>query len=72
MSPYVALQNRQRRCTRVKLGADWIGSARHGTARFGSGERPRTASEPIDTRDPVLIHDTLGHDGEFTFMLIII
>jgi hypothetical protein len=43
---------------------DRIGSARHGTARLGSGERPRTASEPIGPRDLVLFHDTVEHDGE--------
>jgi hypothetical protein len=49
----------------LKLGAHWIGSARHGTARLGSGKRPRTASERNGTRDAVLFHDTMEHDGEF-------
>jgi hypothetical protein len=44
---------------------DGMGSNRHGPARLGSGERPRTASEPIGTRDPMLFHDTVEHDGEF-------
>jgi hypothetical protein len=52
-------------CSSIKLGAHWIGSARHGSARLGSGERPRTASEPIGPRDPMLFHDTVEHDGDF-------
>jgi hypothetical protein len=51
--------------SRLKLGAHWIESARHSTAWLESGEHPRTASEPIGTRDPVLFHDTVEHDGEF-------
>jgi hypothetical protein len=49
----------------IKLGAHWIGSAQNGTARLRSGERPRSASEPVGTRDPVSFHDTVGHDGKF-------
>jgi hypothetical protein len=54
----------------LKLGAHWIGSdrlglARHGTARLGSGERPRIASEPFGTRNPVSFHDTVEQEDKF-------
>jgi hypothetical protein len=40
---------------------NWIGSARHGSAWLGSGEHPRTASEPIGIKNQLLqnTHETL-------------